>query len=171
MRFSSFATLAAFCSLALAQNPLSGLQPCARDCLTDDFGGCALLDVKCICGNKNLIDNLSCCVSKNCNADQQQETIKFAHDICVANGVTVPTVASCAATAASTGTASAASVSSSVSSGSVTSAPSGSSASTTPTAAGNSASSSAGPTGAAALPTIGAGLGLGVAMAGVLAAF
>jgi hypothetical protein len=160
---SSLAAVAFWTALTAAQSLLKGLPDCAKDCVGNNFGGCSLLDVPCICANKDLINNLSCCVANTCSAADQAAVIKFAKDLCVANGVSVPTQASCAASASPTGSSAS---SSAASSGS----PSSGSSSATPTAAANSATASAAQSGAAAVPTMGSGLGLGVAMAGLLAA-
>ena len=42
-----------------------------RTCVGGNFGGCSLLDVKCICSNADYISNLSCCIAGGCSADDQ----------------------------------------------------------------------------------------------------
>jgi hypothetical protein len=41
-----------------------------------------LKDTKCICNNDDFIPAMSCCISQNCNADDQSSAIKFAHATC-----------------------------------------------------------------------------------------
>lgn len=60
--------VALLATAALAQIP--GLPSCAQSCVTS-FGGCNQVDVKCICSNKPLLTTLSCCVSKQCDAQGQ----------------------------------------------------------------------------------------------------
>ncbi|KAF2242730.1 hypothetical protein BU26DRAFT_131681 [Trematosphaeria pertusa] len=134
-----------------------------RHCFGTDYGGCNQVDIGCICRNTQRIADLSCCVFQTCNQSDQDLTITLAHNLCKANGVDVPTSASCASTAASTSapTASASGSSASGSAASVTSTPSGSAA----------GASGAGSTGAGVpMATAGPALGVGMAMAGLLAA-
>ncbi|KAF2280828.1 uncharacterized protein EI97DRAFT_428922 [Westerdykella ornata] len=150
MRAAAVTLLATFSFLASAQL-LDQLPKCAQDCYGRNTGNCGALDIKCICGNSTLIEGLSCCVASTCNSQDQNTTIMFAKNLCEANGVTVPTSASCAASSpTSTG-------------GSATQ--SGQS-SGTPT---QQATSSPSSTGAAAIHT-GIGIGLGLGMAGLFAA-
>ncbi|KAF2176679.1 hypothetical protein K469DRAFT_722069 [Zopfia rhizophila CBS 207.26] len=168
MRFSSVAIVAALSSLALAQNLLDQLPKCAQDCVGSNFGGCNPFDIPCVCKNKDLISNLSCCVSTKCSQQEQDATIKFAIDLCKAYNIEVPTSASCSAGASST---SAASVSSGASNASsVTSEASTQAPVTAITGASSASTPAAQSTGAAALHTAGAGFGMGVAMAGFFAA-
>jgi hypothetical protein len=53
-----------------AGSQIVGLPACSQTCI-GSFGGCSLSDVNCICSNKPLIDELACCVSKKCDADDQ----------------------------------------------------------------------------------------------------
>ncbi|KAF1996144.1 hypothetical protein P154DRAFT_525854 [Amniculicola lignicola CBS 123094] len=185
MRFSTVAFLGALSSVALAQSLLDQLPKCAQVCFGSNFGGCQTLDIGCICGNAALIAELSCCVSKGCTAKEADATIKFAAGLCQANGISVPSAASCAASSGASSTPAPASSSSgsgvaaSSAAGSTTAA--GSSASSAVTSAAKSVSSASpsaaaagtsGSTGAAALHTAGTGMGMGMglAMAGLLVA-
>jgi hypothetical protein len=47
-----------------------GLPACSQPCI-GNLAGCSLSDVNCICSNKPLIDELACCVSKKCDAEDQ----------------------------------------------------------------------------------------------------
>ena len=51
---------------------IPGLPKCAGDCVGSDFGGCQQLNVKCICSNQPLLTHLACCVSKTCDAADQE---------------------------------------------------------------------------------------------------
>ncbi|KAL5382592.1 hypothetical protein DPSP01_006429 [Paraphaeosphaeria sporulosa] len=169
MRFSNVAILFALSSCAVAQDILGSLPRCGQNCFGNNFQGCQQFDYKCICGNKDLIAELSCCVSKNCNSNDQNTIITLASGLCKAYGVDVPTQASCAASASST-----ASTASSVSSGSassaggssVTTAPATTSASESQSAAAQTSTGSPG----AAGPVATAGAGLGLAVGVLLAA-
>ncbi|KAL2350778.1 hypothetical protein BJ546DRAFT_378024 [Cryomyces antarcticus] len=101
MRSSLLAVVASFGVAAFAQT-LSDLPSCASACVGSNLGGCSTLDIKCICNNANLISSLSCCVAGACSASDQQKTINFASQLCAAQGITLPTTATCASTASST---------------------------------------------------------------------
>ncbi|KAM0721897.1 hypothetical protein Q7P37_002822 [Cladosporium fusiforme] len=93
-------------SLAAAHIP--GLPNCAANCVGDSFGSCGALDVKCICSNTELLTGLSCCVSKACNKEDQDKTLQFAGSLCGGEGGgtnNLPTAATCADSASSTGAA------------------------------------------------------------------
>ncbi|KAF2015989.1 hypothetical protein BU24DRAFT_462201 [Aaosphaeria arxii CBS 175.79] len=166
MRLSTTAVLAALCSAALAQNLLDQLPKCARDCFGNSFGNCAPLDIPCICGNQTRIAALSCCVSQTCEDKDEENTIKFARDICSANGITVPTQASCAAS--QTGAPSTAPPSSAATSGASTAASSAASSGAPQSSAATAATQSPG---AAPTPLVAKGIGMGlVAVAGGLLA-
>ncbi|OCK84136.1 hypothetical protein K432DRAFT_432444 [Lepidopterella palustris CBS 459.81] len=171
MRFTPVVLFATLTSMASAQGLLDNLPPCARSCVGSNFGGCNILDIKCICSNSNLISGLSCCVSSACSPSDQQKTIDFASSLCKTYNIIVPTVASCATTASSTGGASASQLASAASnttssaSPAVLSAVSITSARSTATSASVQAASSG-----AAGHNIGSGVGVGLAVAGFLAA-
>lgn len=48
-----------------------GLPQCAGNCI-NGYGGCNVLQVKCICSNTSLLSDLACCVSKKCSAADQE---------------------------------------------------------------------------------------------------
>merc|ERR1712070_471377 len=63
-------------------------------------GGCNQLDITCICSDSELISGLACCVSKECDTADQDKTIQFAQNLCGGEGVdNLPTSATCASTA------------------------------------------------------------------------
>ncbi|EGP86250.1 unnamed protein product [Zymoseptoria tritici ST99CH_1A5] len=101
-------------STALAQGT-QGLPPCAAECVNEKqngqqgYGGCTSLDIKCICTQGSFIADLACCVSTKCDAAGQEATIQFANAICGSEDAAsaLPTTATCASTAASSGTAAA----------------------------------------------------------------
>ncbi|OCL13334.1 hypothetical protein AOQ84DRAFT_352052 [Glonium stellatum] len=181
MRFVSVALIASLSSFAVAQL-LDGLPKCAQSCVGSNFGSCQTLDIKCICSNKDLISSLSCCVSKSCSADDTQKTITFASQLCSTYGITVPTIASCPATASATG-ASAASAASGASSASAALTSASAALSGTPSApsalssAASAVSSAAAAISASAQAVssnvaghhMGSGVGISVAIAGFLA--
>lgn len=71
MRLLSTLALSLLASLVGAIS-VPGLPKCAGACVDPSrLDGCQLLQVKCICTNKALLANLSCCLSVNCSpADQ-----------------------------------------------------------------------------------------------------
>ncbi|CAK1368076.1 unnamed protein product [Cercospora beticola] len=167
------AGVALLASVALAQIP--GLPSCAQGCITN-YGGCNQVDVACICSNQPLLETLSCCVSQNCDQSGIDEVISFANALCGSYGVTtLPTAATCAATAsgpAPTGTQTS-SASGSETSPATTSAPAaGSNTEGSSTTSGAGAQTTGSSTSAAAAPTNMAQqvLALGLGAAGILAA-
>ncbi|KAF3767154.1 hypothetical protein M406DRAFT_97783 [Cryphonectria parasitica EP155] len=105
----SFFSAALFAGLSFAQ--FSGLPTCAQDCASDQFSGGSYAgcgtDPKCICSNQDFLSNIACCLVGACDAADQTSAIAFATQICSAQGVTVPTVVSCATAANTQGTAAA----------------------------------------------------------------
>ncbi|KAI7159090.1 hypothetical protein KC349_g4413 [Hortaea werneckii] len=98
---TAFAVLA-FTGAVLAQVDISNLPSCAYGCVTN-LGGCNQLDITCICSDTELISGLACCVSKECDPEDQDKTIQFAQNLCGGEGVdNLPTSATCASTASST---------------------------------------------------------------------
>ncbi|KAI7369427.1 hypothetical protein KC354_g1918 [Hortaea werneckii] len=98
---SAFAVLA-FAGAVLAQVDISNLPSCAFGCVTN-LGGCNQLDINCICSDSELISGLACCVSKECDTEDQDKTIQFAQNLCGGEGVdNLPTSATCASTASAT---------------------------------------------------------------------
>ncbi|RYN91493.1 hypothetical protein AA0119_g10368 [Alternaria tenuissima] len=174
MRFSIIAAVAAFSSTALAQGLLDQIPQCAQQCFGGNLGSCGVADIACICGS-SVINDVSCCVFATCSQADIQTTTNFAVQLCNLQNVDVNTQPSCPSGSAtpSAGNSSSASMTSSgsasmTSSGSASMTASGSAASgsTSMTAS----ASAAGSTGAAPYQTAGAGIGLGVAMVGLLAA-
>ncbi|CAO2648900.1 Nn.00g098490.m01.CDS01 [Neocucurbitaria sp. VM-36] len=163
MRFSFIVALAAFSSTVLAQGLLDQIPKCAQTCFGNNLGTCGFADIGCICGNKEVINTVSCCVFATCSEDDKKKTIDFAVNLCKLNNIDVDTTPDCP----SNGTASA-------SSGSVSSTPSatGSTGSQSTTSMGSQSPTAAGAssTGASApFQTAGAGFGLGMAVAGLIA--
>ena len=66
---TAFAVLA-FTGAVLAQVDISNLPRCAYGCVTN-LGGCNQLDITCICSDTELISGLACCVSKECDTEDQ----------------------------------------------------------------------------------------------------
>ncbi|KAB2102336.1 hypothetical protein AG0111_0g9527 [Alternaria gaisen] len=174
MRFSIIAAVAAFSSTALAQGLLDQIPQCAQQCFGGNLGSCGVADIACICGS-SVINDVSCCVFATCSQADIQSTTQFAVQLCNLQNVDVNTQPSCPSGSAtpSAGNSSSASMTSSGSasmtssgSASMTSSGSAASGSTSTTAS----ASAAGSTGAAPYQTAGAGIGLGVAMVGLLAA-
>ncbi|TKX25331.1 CFEM domain-containing protein 3 [Elsinoe australis] len=174
MRSFSIVAFLAYITAAAAQ--AQGLPQCAGTCVGTDFGGCGSFNVTCICSNKPLIDNLACCVSTACNAEQQTQVINFANGLCAGNGVTdLPQSATCAS-GASSGTATASASGSSTAAGtSATTTGTGAAASSTGS---SSRSSSGSASSAAATPSStgsankieAAAFGIGALVFGALAA-
>ncbi|KAF2454966.1 hypothetical protein BDY21DRAFT_352043 [Lineolata rhizophorae] len=125
---------------ALVAAQFGDLPDCAQSCVGDTLAGCPNMSVDCICNNQGLLSDLSCCVSQVCDPEDIQATIDFANDICGTVDVTVPTAASCPGASASQ-------------TGSATSSETAAAASTSNAAVHNS----------------GSGMGVGVALAGMLA--
>ncbi|PVH96009.1 hypothetical protein DM02DRAFT_617519 [Periconia macrospinosa] len=152
-------------SLTYAQ--LDQLPKCAQDCFGNSLGSCKQLDFKCICGNATLISSLSCCVSTTCNPQEQASVIQLASSLCQANGVTVPTQASCASGASSSTSAPSASGNGSSNSSVVSTTPARSSSSNSPSGSATRAGGSNSPAGGVPMATAGA-MGLAMGMAGML---
>ncbi|KAF2725671.1 hypothetical protein K431DRAFT_309274 [Polychaeton citri CBS 116435] len=153
----------------LSQAQFAGLPTCAGACIPKDLGGCGQINYDCICTNTALLSQLSCCVSQNCNQEDQDATIKFAQDICGSNANTsaLPTTATCASSTASPS-------SSASSNGASSSSPSSQSVSTTglaaaATSASGSASSTSSTAEAASTDNAASGLEAGVAAAAAVA--
>ncbi|TID27289.1 Methylthioribose-1-phosphate isomerase [Venturia nashicola] len=132
---------------------LGQLPPCATACVGNSLSstGCGQLNVSCICNSAGWIAGLSCCIAGGCSDADKAATIKFAQNICLPVGVTLPSAAVCPTGASSTATGS-------------------SNATKTGTASATAAKASASKAGAA--PTAAAlGYGAGIAgLAGLLAA-
>ncbi|CAN9176425.1 unnamed protein product [Alternaria sp. RS040] len=174
MRFSIIAAVAAFSSTALAQGLLDQIPQCAQQCFGGNLGSCGVADIACICGS-SVINDVSCCVFATCSQADIQSTTQFAVQLCNLQNVDVNTQPSCPSGSAtpSAGNSSSASM---TSSGSASMTSSGSASMTAPGSAASgstsmtASASGAGSTGAAPYQTAGAGIGLGVAMVGLLAA-
>ncbi|PSR82520.1 hypothetical protein BD289DRAFT_371099 [Coniella lustricola] len=161
----SVAALALYAGLSVAQ--YSGLPTCAQSCASDQFSGGSYAgcgtDPKCICSNQDFLSNIACCLTGACDEADQSSAIVFATQICSANGVTVPTVVSCATASAASSTA--ASAAASQTTDSSASATSGSTASSS--ASSGSASQAWAPrqTGAMGMEMLGlAAAGAGIAL-------
>lgn len=66
MRFATLAIVAGLSAMVSAQG-LDDLPTCAQKCYEENTGDCSPLDIKCICGTKELIEGLSCCVKRTCD--------------------------------------------------------------------------------------------------------
>jgi cobalamin biosynthesis Mg chelatase CobN len=104
-----------------------------QPCLNNFLGGgliadCQAFDAKCICENRDFLAQIACCLVDSCTAEEQKDTVDFAHAMCRTVQVTnLPDEVVCStATAAGTSATQAASAASSAS-GSVTQAPAASS--------------------------------------------
>ncbi|POR36532.1 Uncharacterized protein TPAR_03248, partial [Tolypocladium paradoxum] len=162
-------------SLVAAQS-LDGIPDCAKDCVTKfvtgtSIAGCKVADIACICGNKDFLNNIACCLAGVCSQSDQDKTVQYATQLCNASGVQVPNKVVCNSGAASSGSASGSASASSTGSASGTATPTttgtAASASTSGTATGASPTSRS--TGAAA-PVVGSVGGLAGAVLAMLAA-
>ncbi|GAB7359491.1 hypothetical protein MBLNU230_g6136t1 [Neophaeotheca triangularis] len=156
---------------------LPDIPSCATNCGTS-LGGCSALDTECLCTNTALIDTVAECVCSSCDQDDQEEIIDLANSICGSySNADVPTTATCAGSGAS----SAAAATSSAAAGS-----SGVVSSAVPTTTAAGAGSGSADDGAEVTSTAAADaeeqtdnaavggrgekeLGLGIALAGLLA--
>ena len=76
MRTFAIAIASLFASAVLAATP-PGIPACAGSCIPSDILGQGVASV---CSDKKLLAKLSCCVSKNCNAADQQSKHVFIHE-------------------------------------------------------------------------------------------
>ncbi|OAL06551.1 hypothetical protein IQ06DRAFT_891 [Phaeosphaeriaceae sp. SRC1lsM3a] len=176
MRFSIFAAIAAFGPTVLAQSLLSQIPQCAQTCFGNSLGNCGPADLACICGNSSVIDKVSCCVFATCSPSDIQATTQFAVQLCKLQNINVNTAPVCASgsstvagSSTTSGSAAASASGSATSSGSIRPSASVSGGSVVAGSRTSSASAAAN-TGAAPMQTAGAHLGLGMAMAGLIAA-
>jgi len=91
MKFSSV-LLVAGAALVAAQS-LESLPTCAKDCASELLMGtdCGM-DPKCICSNKEFIENIRGCVAKACTTDKDRDaTVSFAAQICKAVQIDIDT--------------------------------------------------------------------------------
>ncbi|KAF2265681.1 hypothetical protein CC78DRAFT_532346 [Lojkania enalia] len=151
MRFPLAAAVAALNAVVLGQDLLGQIPRCAQLCFGTDYGECQGFDIGCICDSEDLIHKVSCCVFATCSIADRNTTIEFASNLCAANGVTVNTNPSCPSTSSAAPTATS----------------SGTASSETTVVSGVANPSS---TAAAGIHTAAAGMGVGLAMAGILAA-
>ncbi|KAF2148246.1 hypothetical protein K461DRAFT_282672 [Myriangium duriaei CBS 260.36] len=163
MRSFVYTAVAIASALAVQAAAPPGLPDCTANCIDSTYGGCGSFNIKCICGSSTWIAGLACCISKVCSPADQETTIKFADNLCAANGVTtLQSTATCApgqtpsfvagatntgsasggSSSASTTGSSAASASGSSSSGTATSSMSSGATAGSQTAASSSASAS-----------------------------
>ncbi|KHN99953.1 Extracellular membrane protein, CFEM domain protein [Metarhizium album ARSEF 1941] len=153
---SSFIILAAAAAFAAAQlDQLDKIPQCAQPCVSSaidgtNIAGCKAADIRCVCGNKDFIAGISCCLQKSCSPSEIESTINFANKLCAASGVDTPKQLVCPSGSGS---------------------PSGATQTknTSPTGSGTAATATAAAThtgGAAAAPTFGNAVGLvGAALA------
>ncbi|XWX00204.1 hypothetical protein V2A60_008224 [Cordyceps javanica] len=126
------ALVAAATSLVAAQNnPLNDIPKCAQDCVGkflsgSSIAGCSLLDYKCVCSNKEFLNEIACCLAPVCDDKGKSDTIALANKLCKAFDVDLPTAVTCntaaTATPTSTGSSGSASATSSSDAGKTTSA-------------------------------------------------
>ncbi|KJZ78365.1 hypothetical protein HIM_02403 [Hirsutella minnesotensis 3608] len=95
-------------SLVAAQSQLQGIPPCARECVSKSISGpnvagCAVADIACVCRNKDFLNNIACCLAGVCKQEEQEQTVKFATQLCGASQVQVPSKVECKKGAAATG--------------------------------------------------------------------
>ncbi|TQV90545.1 Extracellular membrane protein, 8-cysteine region, CFEM [Cordyceps javanica] len=106
------ALVAAATSLVAAQNnPLNDIPKCAQDCVGkflsgSSIAGCSLIDYKCVCSNKDFLNEIACCLAPVCDDKGKSDTIALANKLCKAFDVDLPTAVTCntAATATPTST-------------------------------------------------------------------
>ncbi|EFY90934.1 CFEM domain protein, putative [Metarhizium acridum CQMa 102] len=88
---SSFVTLAVAVGFAAAQLPqLDKIPRCASYISGTNIAGCKPADIACVCGNKDFIGGISCCLQKDCSKADIDSTIIFAKQLCAASGVKTP---------------------------------------------------------------------------------
>lgn len=97
MKLSTTLTLTAFGAVALAQVNLGDLPSCARACIGTSVNvpGCTGLDIRCICSNESFLNDVACCLSRECNQADQQNAASFASSLCSSAGVNVPSEVVC----------------------------------------------------------------------------
>ncbi|EPS27593.1 hypothetical protein PDE_02536 [Penicillium oxalicum 114-2] len=101
MKFTQFTLAAALLATVTAQG-LDSLPDCSKSCANNAIPASCGLDIKCICGDKSFLSNISCCVADKCSQADQETTLKVAKGICAAGGVTdLPSAISCASSGAS----------------------------------------------------------------------
>ncbi|KAH7018077.1 uncharacterized protein B0I36DRAFT_368125 [Microdochium trichocladiopsis] len=76
------------------------LPSCAQSCVTkftsgSNIGSCPSSNAACICKNTALLGDFACCLSSGCSKGDQTSAVSYAHSICSAQGVTVPTAVVC----------------------------------------------------------------------------
>ncbi|KAH7376299.1 hypothetical protein B0T11DRAFT_324219 [Plectosphaerella cucumerina] len=82
------AVVVASAGLVAAQNTgLGQVPPCAQPCLNNFLGGgliadCQAFDAKCICENRDFLAQIACCLVDSCTAEEQKDTVDFAHAMC-----------------------------------------------------------------------------------------
>ncbi|KAI9848684.1 MAG: hypothetical protein M1837_006771 [Sclerophora amabilis] len=99
MHLLSALLISSFSLAVLGQN-LGDLPECAQQCVglgnTITVPGCPdTLDIDCICGNEDYLQQLSCCLLKSCDPGDQQNAVKFAGSLCKTAGVKVPSDLTC----------------------------------------------------------------------------
>ncbi|KAL2864588.1 CFEM domain-containing protein [Aspergillus lucknowensis] len=108
MKLHSLALALAACLSSAAAQGMAGLPSCAQECATGAIPKeCSLIDVECICKTKSFVADMACCVSKSCEAGDQDAALDFANGICGGAGVSdLPQTATCASDSTTTTTAS-----------------------------------------------------------------
>ncbi|SLM39269.1 Extracellular membrane protein, CFEM domain, fungi [Lasallia pustulata] len=100
MHTSVLAVLASLLIPALSvSTEIAGLPSCAQTCLSNastDLGSCSSVDIKCLCGNIDYINTLSCCLSQSCSTSDQQKALAFDTELCNSVNVTIPNFVGCA---------------------------------------------------------------------------
>ncbi|KAF1964348.1 hypothetical protein BU23DRAFT_575773 [Bimuria novae-zelandiae CBS 107.79] len=85
---------------------LGGFPPCAQQCISNNHGDCALLDMPCMC--KNQVTEIFSCMQGSCTAEDQATTLSFAQELCeqanTTSTVKIPGASRTAATTLSTAT-------------------------------------------------------------------
>ncbi|KAL5410626.1 hypothetical protein PMIN04_010561 [Paraphaeosphaeria minitans] len=69
-----------------APTDLAGFPKCAQTCISNNHGGCALLDMECMCNNQ--VPTIFSCMQGSCNAEDQAATLRFAQELCDQVGAT-----------------------------------------------------------------------------------
>ncbi|KXJ85641.1 hypothetical protein Micbo1qcDRAFT_209798 [Microdochium bolleyi] len=85
--------ISALFAAVLAQN----LPSCAQTCVNqltqnNQIAGCAQADAACICRNNS---QFACCLSRTCSKADQDASVSYANNLCVKNGVAVPSSVVC----------------------------------------------------------------------------
>ncbi|KAE9994709.1 Methylthioribose-1-phosphate isomerase [Venturia inaequalis] len=101
-----YSTLFFALAASVVAQDLGQLPACATGCVGNSLSstGCGQLNVSCICNSAGWIAGLSCCIAAGCNDVEKAATVKFAQNICLPVGVTLPSAAVCSTGATPTAT-------------------------------------------------------------------